>query len=101
MSSPIDVAERPAVGSVSDLVQRVGDGARLSDDDIQLLMTTAVKLYADRVVQSERQLRAFVPNSGVTATQAMIATTAILKGSNLQLFELGMWQAWSRQPAAE
>ena len=29
------------------------------------------------------------------ATDAVVTTTAILKAVNVQLFELGMWQAWS------
>ena len=31
----------------------------------------------------------------ITATDAVVVTTAILKAVNVQLFELGMWQAWS------
>jgi hypothetical protein len=34
--------------------------------------------------------------SNVTATDAMMATTAILKAVNVATFELGMWQAWTR-----
>jgi len=43
----------------------------------------------------EAALAAFPPGAGITATQAMVAITAILKAVNVQLFELGMWQAWS------
>jgi hypothetical protein len=28
----------------------------------------------------------------------MVTVTAMLKAVNLQLFELGMWQAWSGRP---
>ena len=31
----------------------------------------------------------------VTATEVMVTVTAMLKAVNLQVFELGMWQAWS------
>lgn len=99
MSSPSNVADRPSVSSVQAFIGQLGAGGQLTDEDIQALMTAAVRFYADRVVETQRSLRAFVPNAGVTATQAMIATTAILKATNLQLFELGMWQAWSQQPA--
>ena len=34
--------------------------------------------------------------AGVTATDAMLAVTAILKAVNVATFELGMWQAWTR-----
>ena len=30
-----------------------------------------------------------------TATEVMVTVTAMLKAVNLQVFELGMWQAWS------
>ena len=30
----------------------------------------------------------------MTATDAVVTITAILKAVNVQLFELGMWQAW-------
>ena len=35
----------------------------------------------------------------VTATDVMVTATAMLKAVNLQLFELGMWQAWSGRQA--
>ena len=31
----------------------------------------------------------------MTATEVMVTVTAMLKAVNLQVFELGMWQAWS------
>ena len=40
-------------------------------------------------------LPAFPEGAEVTATDAVVTTTAILKAVNVQLFELGMWQAWS------
>lgn len=33
--------------------------------------------------------------TAITATDAMIAATAILKAAEIAVFELGMWQAWS------
>jgi hypothetical protein len=67
----------------------------ISDGEIQALLARAVKLYAERVAASETQLPAFPEGAQVTATDAVVATTAILKAVNVQLFELGMWQAWS------
>ena len=31
----------------------------------------------------------------MTATEVMVAVTAMLKAVNVQVFELGMWQAWA------
>ena len=67
----------------------------LSDGEIQALLARAVKLYAERVAASDTPLAAFPSDAGITATDAVVTTTAILKAVNVQLFELGMWQAWS------
>ena len=67
----------------------------MSDGEIQALLAHAVRLYAERVAASDEPLAAFPPDAQITATDAVVATTAILKAVNVQVFELGMWQAWS------
>jgi hypothetical protein len=67
----------------------------LSDGEVQALLARAVSLYAQRAAASETPLPAFPDGAEVTATDAVVTTTAILKAVNVQLFELGMWQAWS------
>ena len=67
----------------------------MSDGDVQALLARAVKLYAERAAASDAPLPAFPPDAQITATDAVVTTTAILKAVNVQLFELGMWQAWS------
>jgi hypothetical protein len=67
----------------------------LSDADVQALLARAVRLYAERVTSRDEPLAAFPEGAGITATDAVVTTTAILKAVNVQLFELGMWQAWS------
>ena len=91
MSLP-DVATPPRA---QDFIASLGDGRALADEDVQALLAAAVRIYADRMEDREAALAAFPPGAGITATQAMVATTAILKAVNVQLFELGMWQAWS------
>lgn len=70
-------------------------GDPLSDAEIQALLARAVRLYADRVAARDEPLAAFPEGAQITATDAVVTTTAILKAVNVQLFELGMWQAWS------
>jgi hypothetical protein len=77
MSSQLDAATRP------------------SDAEIQAMLARAVRLYAERVAESEAALPAFPPDAPMTATEVMVTVTAMLKAVNLQVFELGMWQAWS------
>jgi hypothetical protein len=79
MSVPIDAA---AIGS-------------LSDAQLQALLAAAVKNYAARSEASDDPLPALSADSGVTATEAMLVVSAILKAVNVQVFELGMWQSWS------
>ena len=78
-----------------DFIASLGDGRALADEDVQALLAAAVRIYADRMEEREAPLAAFPPGAGITATQAMVATTAILKAVNVQLFELGMWQSWT------
>jgi hypothetical protein len=67
---------------------------RPSDAEIQDMLAKAVRLYAERAAERDGALPAF-PVDAATATEVMVAVTAMLKAVNLQVFELGMWQAWS------
>jgi len=67
---------------------------RPSDADIQAMLAKAVRLYAERAQERDGALPAFAPEQA-TATEVMVTVTAMLKAVNLQVFELGMWQAWS------
>jgi hypothetical protein len=69
--------------------------ARPSDAEIQAMLAQAVRLYAERAAEREGGLPAFPPQDPMTATEVMVTATAMLKAVNLQVFELGMWQAWS------
>jgi hypothetical protein len=68
---------------------------RPSDADIQDMLAKAVRLFAERAAEREGALAAFPADADVTATEVMVSVSAMLKAVNLQLFELGMWQAWS------
>jgi hypothetical protein len=66
----------------------------LSDAEIQDTLAKAVRLYAQRAAERDGALPAFASDAA-TATEVMVTVTAMLKAVNLQVFELGMWQAWS------
>ena len=68
--------------------------ARPSDTDIQTMLAKAVRLFAERTTEREGALPAFASDAA-TATKVMVTVTAMMKAVNLQVFELGMWQAWS------
>jgi hypothetical protein len=67
---------------------------QLSDIDIQDMLAKSVRLYAERAAERDGALPAFAPDAA-TATEVMVTVTAMLMAVNLQIFELGMWQAWS------
>jgi hypothetical protein len=67
---------------------------RPSDADIQEMLAKSVRLYAERAAERDGGLTAFSADAA-TATEVMVTVTAMLKAVNLQVFELGMWQAWS------
>ncbi len=65
------------------------------DAEIQSMLAQAVRSYAARSAESDNALPAFPADAQMTATEVMVTVTAMLKAVNLQVFELGMWQAWS------
>ena len=66
-----------------------------SDAEIQNMLVRAVRLYAKRADEAEGALPAFPADAAMTQTEVAVTVTAMLKSVNLQVFELGMRQAWS------
>jgi hypothetical protein len=66
----------------------------LPDDVLQEIATVAVRLYAARV-EAGGPLEVVAPSS-ITPTEAMVTISALLRAVNVQLFELGLWQAWAQ-----
>lgn len=72
--------------------------SELDDHDVQLLLGTAVKLYAGRR-QEGRELAALAPEQtagAVTATEGVVAALGILEAVSVEIFELGLWKALGR-----
>jgi hypothetical protein len=69
---------------------------RPSDAQVQDMLAKAVRLYAERAAERDGALPAFAPDAAsATEVMVMVTVTAMLKAVNVQVFELGMWQAWS------
>jgi hypothetical protein len=81
------------MSSQADSIARAG--GQPSDAEIQNSLAQAVRSYAERAAETDNALSAFPPAAQMTATEVMVTVTAMLKAVNLQVFELGMWQAWS------
>ncbi len=80
------------MSSQVETIERAGE--QPSDAEIQDMLAKAVRHYAKRAAERDGALPAF-PANAATATEVMVTVTAMLKAVNLQVFELGMWQAWS------
>ncbi len=90
-----DVGEETAV--LRQLAQRILDqpeGEELPDELVQQAFTAMTRLYTVKFQMGERW-PPFVNDREMPATAVMIMSTAMLRAVNLELFELGMWQAWS------
>ena len=107
MSSP----DEPGEEEVGDLLADVGqetaalqafarkvlaldDGAEPPDELIREGLTALTRLYTVKFQIGERW-SPFVDDRAMPATAVMIMCTAMLRAVNVELFELGMWQAWS------
>jgi hypothetical protein len=81
------------MSSQADLVARSAE--RPSDAEIQNMLAQAVRSYAERAAEKDAVLPVFPADAQMTATEVMVTVTAMLRAVNLQVFELGIWQAWS------
>lgn len=70
------------------------EGAELSDEMIQEALGALTRLYTVKFQVGERW-SPFSEDQRMPATSVMIMTTSMCRAVNVELFELGMWQAWS------
>lgn len=75
-------------------ILEIPDGEPLSNEMVQEGLTALTRLYTVRFQEGERW-DPFVNGRGMPVTSVMIMSTAMLQAVNIELFELGMWQAWS------
>jgi hypothetical protein len=92
--SSSNLLDRP--GAVwADIHQLVDEGrcGEIAARDVQRLLAAAVRLYAAKA--DTEGYFPIVPPGTITATDAMIVSTALLKAVNIAVFELGLWQSWA------
>lgn len=77
-----------------DAAVAAGAAGSFPDDAMRQLMAALVKIYAAKFDEGQRP-SLIDPDSGVSATAILMTTSALMKSSNLEIFELGMWQSWS------
>lgn len=66
------------------------DAGALPDDVRHELMRLAVTSYA--AAWQERRAEPLANPSDITATEAVVAASALIRALNIELFELAMWQ---------
>jgi hypothetical protein len=88
----IDTAER-CTASLNAAIA-AGQAGAVPDEAMRDLMTALVKVYAAKFDEGQRPAL-LKTNTGVSATAVLVTTSALMKASNLEIFELGMWQSWS------
>jgi hypothetical protein len=71
-----------------------GQWEALSPEALQALMAALCKTYSARIESGERILP-LAGRTAISATDAMHTASGLLKGADLQVFELGMWQSWT------
>lgn len=71
-----------------------GQAGEVPDEAMQRLMAALIKVVEAKFDQGQRPAL-LAADSGVSATAVLVATSALMKASNLEVFELGMWQSWS------
>lgn len=69
--------------------ERLGD---VPDDSLGQLFASVLRLYAAKV-ESGDLMRCFPSGSGITATDALAACTAILQAADISIFQLNHWQS--------
>ncbi|WP_338608675.1 hypothetical protein V6617_01805 [Pelagibacterium nitratireducens] len=92
-SSPVS-ANNKLAAAIDCVIVALGDeDARISGERLAALISGATRCYVQRLQRGDEYFSPFHPDTEITATEAMILSTEVLKSADLQLFELGMWQA--------
>jgi hypothetical protein len=99
-ASPATADDQALVNAAADLVASLevavatGCAGALPDEPMRQLMTALIKVHAVKFDEGQRPALIDM-HGGVSATAVLVATSALMKAANLEIFELGMWQSWS------
>lgn len=69
-----------------------GDLATVDVPTLQRVISAALRLYSAKA--DNEGYFPIVPRGSITATEAMIPSSALLKSVNIAVFELGLWESW-------
>jgi hypothetical protein len=77
----------------------LGDTNAIDREQLSRLLAAAVRLYTMKT-GTEGYFNP-VPSGSITATDAMIVSSALLHAVNVAVFELGLWQSWNSNGAQQ
>jgi hypothetical protein len=81
-----------AIWKKTQQVLKEGKLEEFSEESVQQLMTSAVKLFAAKVEAEDRFFLPVLERDGtLTATEAVVAVSEILRAVDLNPFDLAMW----------
>ena len=86
-------ADAKHVAATLDRILADGNLDVISAEALQALIASACRLYRARREAGEEF--APVPKNSISATDVMVTASALLKATDLAVFELGMWQNWT------
>lgn len=92
-ASAAEGALAAATAEIEACLAHAGDDG-VSDETLRRGFSALTQLYA-RKAEGRQSIFPLEPSAGASATAVLMTSTALLKGANLELFELGMWQSWS------
>jgi hypothetical protein len=69
---------------------RSGDLDAIPDEELQRVLTAAVKAYAAKAEAADGELAPFQANA-VTATETAVTACAMIRAADLNLFDIAMW----------
>jgi hypothetical protein len=94
-TAPDNAASADAKRVAATLEQSIVDGNldAVSVDALQKLIAAASRVYTARVESGEKFTP--IPKNSISATDVMVTASGLLKGADLAVFELGMWQSWT------
>jgi hypothetical protein len=93
MAASAEIKARPIGADFVEAADRALSTGRLeqiSDDDLERIMTAAIRLYAAKADAENSQARPVTPEL-VTPTDIVVTVSALIRSAGLNLWDLSMW----------
>jgi hypothetical protein len=84
-----------ALAGLAERVLASGAAAQIADEDIERVLTAAMKLYAAKA-EAEAMPPPPVSADRITPTEVVVVISEMMRAVNLNLFDLSMWYRRAR-----